>query len=226
MVDGTALTFEVLGLLKDVFTMVDRQTGTVWQHLDGSAVRGPLKGRRLEIVPLQLSYWGEWRRSHPDTVVLSPDTPFSNRYRDVTTARFDFREATFGDERMRSNTLVVGVEVDGRFKGYPVDKVRASGGVVNDTLAGAEILIVYDADAQTGLAYSRELGGRTLSFRNAAPNGFELTDVETGSEWDIQGRATSGTLAGETLIFVPSFISEWSGWSGYHPETLLYSSGP
>jgi hypothetical protein len=76
------------------------------------------------------------------------------------------------------------------------------------------------------MGYSRELGGRTLSFRNAASNGFELTDVETGSVWDTQGRANSGTLAGESLIFVPSFISEWYGWSGYHPETLLYSSGP
>ena len=32
--------------------MRDRETSTIWNHLDGKAVQGPLAGERLTIVPL------------------------------------------------------------------------------------------------------------------------------------------------------------------------------
>ena len=51
MVDGQTLSFDVFGLFQDVFTMTDRQTGTLWNHLDGKAIRGPLEGKRLTIIP-------------------------------------------------------------------------------------------------------------------------------------------------------------------------------
>ena len=166
--------------------------------------------------------WGEWRRSRPDTAVLSPDTPFSYRYRPVQIAVYSRQEAQFGDDRLSANALVVGVEVAGQFKGYPVQELEKGGGVLNDTLAGLPVLVVYDVDSQTGLAYSREVADRVLEFFNASTSGFELRDTDTNSLWEVQGSALSGPLSGESLVFVPSFISEWYGWSGYHPETSLF----
>ena len=118
VVEGKHLTFDVLGLVQDVFTMTDRETGTVWNHLDGRAVRGPLEGKRLTMVPAPQMTWGEWRDSHPDTVILSPDAPFQSRYRSVRIGAFNPSEALFGDDRLAANALVVGVEVEERFKGY------------------------------------------------------------------------------------------------------------
>ena len=97
--------------------------------------------------------------------------------------------------------------------------------MVNDTLAGQPVVAIYDTLAQTGLAYSREVNGQVLEFYNASPQGVELRDRETGSLWEVQGRALSGPLAGESLTFVPSFISEWYGWSAYHPESGIYTAG-
>ena len=54
--------------------------------------------------------------------------------------------------------------------------------------------------------------------------GFRLRETETGSTWDTGGHAVDGPLTGASLKFVPSFISEWYGWSGYHPETGLYEA--
>lgn len=223
MIKDQTLTFEVLGMRQNVLTMVDRQTGTVWQHLDGTAIQGPLSEIRMSMIPLLLSTWLEWRRLHPGTLVLSQDTQFKSYYKDVETGRFDFREATFGDKRLRSNTLVIGVEVSGQFKGYPIDEIKASGGVVNDNLSGVELVIFYDPKAGTGIAYSRRLGNRILSFINRSAVEFHVMDLETHSSWNIDGTAISGGLKGESLRFVPSFVSEWYGWSGYHPETELYS---
>ena len=223
MVDGQRLTFEVFGLLKGVLTMIDRQTGSVWTHLDGKAIRGDLQGTRMTMVLLIHTTWGEWEASHPDTMVLSPDTPFRDRSRPVRIGLFNQREAVFGDDRLAANSLVVGVETNGQFKGYPTDELQAAGGVVNDTLVGQPIVVIYDDMARSGLAYSRVLGDITLEFYNSGTTGFELRDKLTESLWDRQGKALSGPLAGASLAFVPSFISEWYGWSGYHPETMLFS---
>ncbi len=226
MVDGQNLTFEVFGLLQGVLTMVDRQTESVWTHLDGNAINGPMQGERMTIIAIPQMTWSEWKISHPDTVVLSPDTPFQDRYSPVTIARFNPREAVYGDGRLEANALVVGVEMGGAFSGYPVTELQAAGGVVNDTLAGQPVVVLYDSGAQTGIAYSRVAGGRELEFYNASAQGLVLRDRETGSSWDLQGRALSGPLAGSSLEFAPSFISEWYGWSAYHPETLLYTATP
>ena len=225
MVDGQTLTFEVFGLKQAVLIMIDRETGSIWTHLDGRAIQGPLEGKRMTIVPLPQMTWGDWADSRPGTLLLSPDTPFANRYRPVRIARYNQREAGFGDDRLASNALVIGVEVDSAFKGYPVDEVGRVG-VVNDTLSGRPILVVYDKAASSGLAFSRVVNGQVLEFYNNADAGLELRDRATNSVWEIQGSATDGTLKGTNLEFVASFISEWYGWSGYHPETDIYSPDP
>jgi hypothetical protein len=224
VVDGQALIFEVFGLKDAVLIMIDRETGSIWTHLDGKAIQGPLEGKRMNIVPLPQMTWANWEESRPDTLVLSPDTPFANRYRSVQIARYNQREAGFGDDRLASNALVIGVEVDGAFKGYPVEQV-GSVGVVNDTLSGLPILIVYDTAARSGLAFSRVVDGQVLDFYNSADDGLEIRDRATNSIWEIQGLATDGSLTGMRLDFVSSFISEWYGWSGYHPETDIYEPG-
>ena len=205
--------------------MVDRETASVWTHLDGKALQGPLRGARMSYVPLSQITWGEWKATYPGSLVLSPDTPFQDRYGPVSIGVFNRREAQFGDDRLAANSLVIGVEVREQFKGYPLEELLEAGGVANDTLAGEPIVVIYDGEAQTGLAYSRVVGGQVLEFYNAAGEGLHLLDRQSGSEWDRLGRAVSGPLSGASLEFLPSFISEWYGWSGYHPETALFQAG-
>lgn len=178
----------------------------------------------MTMIPVPIMTWKEWKASYPDTMVLSPDTPFHDRYRPTRIGVFNAREAQFGDDRLAANTLVVGVEVGEEFKGYPLDELSKAGGVVNDTLASQPIVVIYDKDSQTGLAYSRVAAGQNLEFYNAATQGFELRDRQTDSIWTRSGQAASGPLMGESLEFIPSFISEWYGWSGYHPDTALFIS--
>lgn len=85
----TLLTFDVFGLLKGVLVMRDRETGSVWTHLDGRSIEGELAGARLEMIPMPQMTWAEWREAHPDTLVLSRDTPFQDRYRVVRIGAFN-----------------------------------------------------------------------------------------------------------------------------------------
>jgi hypothetical protein len=56
--------------------MYDRATSSLWSTLTGGPVVGPLAGQgiELETSPVVTSTWGEWRRRHPDTRVLSLET--------------------------------------------------------------------------------------------------------------------------------------------------------
>ena len=227
MVDGRRLTFETTGLLDGVFRMRDRETGTIWTHLDGKAIAGPLEGRRLEMVPIPQTTWGQWKADYADTLVLDPDTPFQDRYvRPVRIGVFHPNEAVYGDARLPANALVVGVEVEGVFKGYPISQLEEAGSVVNDIIAGQPIVVVYDSAAGTGVAYLRRLGGQVLEFDSVSGDDFEMEDRATGSSWDVHGRTANGAFGEARLEFVPSFISEWYGWSAYHPESQLFEVGP
>ena len=45
--------------------VVDEQTGTVWNLLEGVAVEGPMSGRRLETISSVPAYWFAWAAFHP-----------------------------------------------------------------------------------------------------------------------------------------------------------------
>jgi hypothetical protein len=66
--DGGRRTFGTSGLLyRSNKLMFDRETRTLWSQMTGEAVLGPLAARpaRLDVVPMTLTTWGEWRTRRP-----------------------------------------------------------------------------------------------------------------------------------------------------------------
>ncbi len=189
-------------------------------------MQGPLADERLTIVPLPQVTWSEWKTQFPHTLVLDPNTPFQDRYSPPLRIGQPGRdEALYGDDRLPSNALVVGVEAGGEFAGFTLQYLQATGGVLNTMVGDAPVLVMYDALSQTGIAFSRTLNSQTLDFDVANPPGGAITvvDRQTGSRWNVFGKAIDGPLSGESLPFAPSLISEWYGWSAYHPQTALFS---
>ena len=199
--------------------MRDRQTNTLWAQFDGTTLSpGPLAGERLRIVPMPMMTWSSWLAIHPNTLVADVNTPFQRQYGAIRT----------GAGRMSSDTLVVGVEVRGEFGAFPLVELEREGGVVNTSVGGRAVAVVYDRDIGTGVTFYREVDGRTLTFESRGPAddgpALRLTDVETGSDWDVAGRAIQGPLKGKSLRVVTSFVTEWYAWVRYHPETEAYRS--
>jgi len=61
-----ALAFGVSGLLyRDALVMYDRETNTLWSHVDGRALDGPLLGETLEPVPAIHATWTQWNALYP-----------------------------------------------------------------------------------------------------------------------------------------------------------------
>lgn len=56
-------------------------------------------------------------------------------------------------------------------------------------------------------------------FNRVAP----FRDKETGSHWDIAGRAVDGDLKGWTLEWLDGIQVKWFAWAAEHPRTTIYA---
>lgn len=70
VVDGQVLTFEPV---EQADTLVDQETGSVWDRWTATAVSGPLEGTQLQPVKNTRSFWFGWKDWHPDTLVFGVD---------------------------------------------------------------------------------------------------------------------------------------------------------
>lgn len=133
IVFDTTDRFGVSGLLyqSDVL-LYDRRTETLWSQLMMRAVAGPRAGERLRTMQVTHATWRAWRRRHPDTTVLSRHTGYARDYDRNPYAGYERSRALYfpvrhRDERLHPKTWVIGLELDGRARAWPVDAIRRQG---------------------------------------------------------------------------------------------------
>ena len=150
--DNVSYRFGSSGLLfRSNKLMFDDSTLTLWNQITGEPVIGKLvgKGIKLEILPLVLTSWGEWKRQHPDTKVLDPNTGHKRPYRAGAAygPYFGSPGTMFPvwqqSRRFPKKARIFALRVDGVPKAYPLDELNQAGGIVNDTLAGKKVVVVY-----------------------------------------------------------------------------------
>lgn len=238
--DGRVLDFGTTGNLRNSdLVMYDRQTYSWWQQFTGEAIVGELTGTTLEPLPSQIIAWSDFKASHPDAPVLSRDTGHVRSYGRNPYAGYDSVDnspfALSGDvwanidERLLPMERVVAVELDGQDLAYPFTALREVK-VVNDESEGEAIVIFWQEGTQstfgnngpdtgsTGV-FSRVVDGEILHFE-VGGNGFE--DQETGSNWNILGKAIAGPLEGAQLRRIVSAEHFWFAWSVFKPETRIW----
>ena len=215
-------------LIMNALVMYDHQTDTLWSQFLGQGVQGPLAGATLELAPLTHTTWEAWKSEYPDTLVLDK----RGRYqRDQYSGYYASGEPgviseRIKDDRLDTKALVVGVNLAGKAKAYPLGTL-AKQGVVNDEVGGMSVVVVFDRSSSTGIMYESRVGDQDLTFEafgeESGPQAM-LRDLETGTTWKaFTGVATEGPLIGATLKRAPSHLSFWFAWKDWNPETELYS---
>jgi hypothetical protein len=158
--EGRRQTFGVSGLLynSDV-VLYDRQTESLWSQLMERAISGPRRGQRLEPVPVFNTTWGDWRRRHPETVVLSTSTGYKRDYRRdpyvgyAQSADLMF-PVEFRSKGHHPKQPVLGVVIDGQAKAYPHSELARAGAAVEDQLGGHRIRVEFDEASASAAAYA------------------------------------------------------------------------
>ena len=59
----------------DELQLIDEQTGSIWNGIDGQAIDGPLAGRSLDRIKSTRSFWFGWKDFYPDTRIYGIDQP-------------------------------------------------------------------------------------------------------------------------------------------------------
>jgi hypothetical protein len=124
--------------------------------------------------------------------------------------------------------FVLGVEIGGESRAYPLSRLGKPGReVVNDTLGGEPIAVTFCGLCESPLVFSREVDGRTLTFYVSGvlvESNMLIKDVETRSGWvQLLGEAVDGPLKGEELRPFPSTWTDWKTWRAEHPATTTVS---
>ncbi|HJP31651.1 MAG: DUF3179 domain-containing (seleno)protein [Candidatus Latescibacteria bacterium] len=249
--DGEQIEFGVSGLLiNSNLVMYDRRDNeTLYPQMIFTGINGRFKGERLELMPAIETTFKMWKMMYPEAQVAQFGTGLE-RYSKSQSDNYQnpdrFGVYPYSDYRTNdgyfiaplstgrpdlttyfAKEVVTGICVGEALRAYPFADM-APQAVVNDTLGGQELLVVFDLASRTSIPYDRNVGGQLLTFYQVEAEGHlpvEFMDVETRSRWDILGNAISGPLVGQKLTQLPAHNSMWFAWSTYWQKTTVWEIG-
>ncbi len=199
--------------------MYDHVTKSLWSTLQGEPVVGPLvgKGIKLKRRYLVTTTWGQWKKRHPNTTVLSLETGHRRdygegvAYRDYfATDRLMFNVPKL-DKRLLNKDHVLALRNDGQQLAIAI-KYLAKTSVHHDRLGKQNIVVLAD-DNGTSRAYAA--GDRKFqSF-----DGMQTAIDAQGDKWTVlEDKLVS---KGRSLSRIPAHNVFWFGWVSQFPETRL-----
>ena len=226
-VGSTTYTFGTSGLLYlSNKLMFDAETHSLWSSLDGTPVIGPLMGAglHLSLLPVVTTTWGEWRRKHPDTTVLSLDTRYRRDYSEGAAYRDYFStdalmfQVPAIDRRLRNKDEVLVPRLTEDTGEKPL--VIATGflqahRIFHVPVAPQRLVVVTTA---TGANHVYESGSHRFA---TAVDDDHVVDAE-GEMWIVEENELRSARDPKLVLpRVPAHRAFWFGWFAQHPDTLL-----
>jgi len=127
------------------------------------------------------------------------------------------------DNRVDSNRLVIGIDINGESKAYPV-RFLGYHHQVQDIVGGKPVLVTYCTVCRTGRVFEPIVGGKKETFRLVGMDHFNamLEDATTKSWWQqATGKAVAGKLKGGQLPEVLSTQTSLAQWMALHPDSKI-----
>lgn len=237
----TEVTFGVSGMLfNSNLLMFDTVSSTLWSQMLAEGSVGTLTNTQLLRIPTQILSFSELQDSFPKALVLSRDTGHSRRYGSNPYVGYDLVDSRpflfdkLVDERMLAKTRIVSIEINNEAVAYKYDTLEENK-LVNDKIADRAVVVFWKAGLNSALdasqiknskdigavgVFSRNLDGQELEFEWKNDS---YIDKQTGSTWNILGKAISGELAGSSLKPLVHDNTLWFVWAAFKPETRVYA---
>ena len=203
--------------------MYDQATQSLWSTMRGTPVAGPLAGKGivLERGSVVTTTWGEWRRRHPDTRVLSLDTGHQRDYAEGAAYRdyFATDEVMFAvpalDTRLKNKdevfTLLLARHPE-RPLAISADFLAANP-VHHDAVEDTALVVLTDPTGANRAYASDEV-------RFTAYDGDRSVRDREGGSWTLSEHALSAG-DGRVLHRIPAQRAFWFGWYSAFPHTRL-----
>jgi hypothetical protein len=214
-----------VGSFKDANMIVaDRKTKTFFQQATFESIIGKLHPHTLSMIPFQILSWGEIKRLSPIPQVIKVtekdlrefQLPIPGLWKKIVAS-----EATPGlaakdrDKTFPARTHVVGV-IDQIAKPpvvYLKEELMKRGVIKNEEL---DVFLV--AVNNTVLGFRNSLNGRSLNITLNPDR--TLSDVSSGTVWDIRGKHIKGEIKSD-LVSIALSDEYWFSWKKFHPDSKL-----
>lgn len=203
--------------------MYDEATQSLWSTTKGEPVVGPLinKGIKLDYESVVTTTWGDWKRRHPNTTVLSLNTGHRRDYGEgvayqdyFSTDRLMFN-TPFNDDRLANKQEVLAL----RFNAAPnqqlaIDTQFLNNNPIYKNQIGQQKFVVFT---------DKSGANRVFDPKNEVFVDYDgdqtVTDI-TGKKWSLN-ESTLNTEDGKMLHRLPYHRAFWFGWRAAYPETQL-----
>ncbi|MEM7548634.1 MAG: DUF3179 domain-containing protein [Bacteroidota bacterium] len=203
--------------------MYDKETQSLWNTLWGKPVLGPLvvKGIELEHLSVVTTSWGEWKRRHPETLVLAEETGYKRDYGEGVAYKDYFStdeimfNTPFEDNRLKNKQEVLAL----RLPDYPGEQLAISTKflkkrpIYTDKIGEQELLVLTDKSGA-----NRVYENNGITFTDYDQNST-VTDL-LGTTWKLEEDKLLAS-DGRELERLPYHRAFWFGWYAAFPESRL-----
>ena len=229
---GSADTsFGVSGLLYNSnLILYDRETQSLWSQMLEQAISGEETRRIPDKLQVVETTWETWLEMYPQTLLLMIEASEFNfpydrypygTYRTDSSLQFPVNNSD--DGRLHRKERVLGINVGGSSKVYPVSRFAAGVSVVNDRVGDMDVVATGSAGQNFAVIYNRQLEDCTTLEFSPVENQLPVIMVDNeGNQWDVFGTALSGPRTGTQLQKTNSYIAYWLAWTAFFPGADIY----
>mgnify|MGYP001799497043 CR=1 FL=1 len=203
--------------------MYDQATQSLWSTIEGKPVIGPLVGKGLQLKGLSVvtTTWGEWKRRHPTSTVVSLNTGFQR----------DYSEGEAYREYFATDILMFAVPHQDTVL-YNKDEVFC----LNLPEYHQQPVAISTRFLARQKRYTLNIGNLNvlvLTDKSGASRAYDVSDFQF-RRWDrdqnlVDARQVSWRLQedalvsekGERCLRLPAHRAFWFGWRAAHPNTRV-----
>jgi hypothetical protein len=164
IVNGQVHRFRVTGIYNAMSMMSDDETGSVWEHVTGECIRGPLQGAQLHTRPAQYLTAAQLVEAVPDARIALSRASLRSRLLNVLLLRRMLRPTgympgafrlsmTKRDKRLPELELGLGIWMNGQARFYPMKAIKSQNNALLDTLGQQQIVVYIDPATGTPAAH-------------------------------------------------------------------------
>lgn len=202
--------------------MYDKATQSLWNTTWGKPVIGSLTGKGIELKQgaVVTTTWGEWRRRHPETTVLSLDTGYERNYDEGVAYRdyFATHQLMFAvpetDGRLQNKDEVLALSFPGIADTLAIDaRYLQKHPVYHDKIGTQALVVLTDASGA-----NRVYAPGNVKFSHY--DGDKLATDSQGQPWSVTEDALTGP-GSQQLKRLPARRAFWFGWYAAYNDTRL-----
>lgn len=211
LIDGKSEKFRLVGMDHFNAMFEDETTGSWWRQVNGEAITGSEKGKKLpQYYSVQMSL-DQWLALYPTSLIMQPDSASIARYdKELKFERGEDKSSLTGTnpDSWQTKSWVVGIEIGDSSTAYDWNELKSKR-IINDRINQTFLALVLVDDDKSFVAFERPseeiftLSGDTLFHCNKK---YNLAGSNMDNKTDYLKR-------------IPSYQEFWHSWLTFHPNT-------